>query len=104
MDEIGSLFVECDPEAAGELRRILEAQGSEVEGSSRRQLDGAQAESWVLVATMAVQTAPRILDALKGFLTRDAVKSVTAGDIKIENPRPEHVQQLLDAAMAHRGE
>ena len=57
-------------------------------------LDGAQVPEWIVLATVIVQKAPALLDALSRFLTRNNLVSVSYGDVEIKNPRPEEIAAL----------
>jgi hypothetical protein len=89
-------LITCDADQGEATREALANAGAEVQAAEKHMLDGATATSWMMVATVAITTAPAFLGALKDLLSRNAVRSITYGDVTITNPRPEHVKQLLE--------
>ena len=100
MDHEAAFFITCAADVAGQLGDVVQGAGVEIESAQRRGLDGTQAASWMVVATVAIKTAPAFLQALKEFLTRDEVSAITVGTTTIQNPRPADVERLLAAAEA----
>jgi hypothetical protein len=88
-------LITCDGDQGEATRGALVHAGAEVQATEKHMLDGATVTSWMMVATVAITTAPAFLRALKDLLSRNAVRSITYGDMTITNPRPEHVDQLL---------
>ena len=100
MDDDAAFFITCGPDVGDQLRSVVHIEGVDVEGAQRRGLDGTQAASWMVVATVAIKSAPTFLQALKEFLTRNQVSAITVGSTTIQNPRPVDVDRLLAAAEA----
>lgn len=96
-----TLLVTCDAAIVDDLRDALTGFDATVQTSPRRQLDGASAMSWLLAATVAIRTAPMLVNALREFLTRNNIRVIKIGDVSITNPRPEDVPMLLDAIHSH---
>ena len=98
MNNLDTTFIfVCDAVSVEQLRTTLEEQGAIIQASPRRQLDGASAASWIVAATVAMRTAPLVINALREFLTRNNVREIKVGDISIVNPRPEDTDRLLEA-------
>jgi hypothetical protein len=94
-EEAAYLIVTCEASDATGLQSALRAGGAQVQSSERRRLDGGQATSWTLVATTAITAAPLIINSLRDFLRRNAIKSISIGDVTIENPRETDIERLL---------
>ncbi len=63
----------------------------------RRGIDGATAIALILLAKATVEQMPAVLDALRRFLTRNAIDKIeiTEHGIRVERPRPADVDKLL---------
>lgn len=96
------LIIKCDADVLDELSALLREAEVTVETSPQRHLDGGQVNDWIVLATVAIQTAPALLDALSRFLTRNNLVSVSYGDIEIKNPRPEDVPALVSGIESTR--
>jgi hypothetical protein len=92
---VTTLVFDCAAEEVVAVSSALQSAGAQVQGSERQMLDGSTATAWVMVATTAITAAPAMLNALKDFLRRDAVTSVSVGGVTITNPRPEDVERIL---------
>jgi len=89
-----TLVVHADEKVATALKARLDQEpGSESRLSGRRNLDG-DAAAWIVVATIAGQALPHVLDFLKSCLSAKQVKKFKIGDIEIENPTPEDLEIL----------
>ncbi|MFI9508468.1 hypothetical protein [Nocardia sp. NPDC052566] len=91
-----TLIITCGAEVADEVDARLRANDITAQRSPRRNIDGAAATTWVLVAGVAVQSAPAILNSLRDLLTRKQVGEFTFGDVTISNPSPEDVAELIE--------
>jgi hypothetical protein len=60
----------------------------------RRALTGGEA-TWIVAATLAVQALGPLLRFIEQRYPTKQVKSIQVGDIKIENPTRQDVEQLL---------
>jgi hypothetical protein len=89
------LIIKCDSADVDDLSALLREAEVTVETSPERYLDGGQVSAWIVLATVATQTAPALFDALSRFLTRNNLASVSYGDVEIKNPRPEDVLALV---------
>jgi hypothetical protein len=101
-EDLTTLLIDCRSEDVAELRGLLEGAHAEVQASPERRLDGAVVTSWVVLASVAARSAPAVIDALRRFLTRNNLDTVSVGEITITNPRPEDLPQLLAAISAAR--
>jgi len=95
-DDQVAFVMTCDAEDYDLIRKVIAEHADEVQASPRRQLDGASAVSWVLVAAIAVQKAPALIHAIGDFLTRNSVREIKVGKVSITNPQPEDVTRILD--------
>ena len=95
MPNIDTLIVKCDAGVVDSLTASFDESEAAIESSPLRHLDGQQANDWIVLIGIAVQTAPQVLDALRRFLTRNNIRSVKFGGVEIENPRPEDVERLV---------
>ncbi|WP_109524655.1 hypothetical protein [Nocardia aurea] len=91
-----TIILTCGADDVDEIDRHLSENGVAAQRSPRRQLDGAAATTWVLVAGVAVQSAPAILTSLRDLLTRNRVRELKIGDVTIVNPSPADVDKLLE--------
>jgi hypothetical protein len=104
MTENATLIIECDAEVAQRVTEVFRECEADVQGSPEQYLDGSQIDSWVLVVGIALRTSPRIIDALGRFLTRNNLKSISVGDLTIENPKREDLPELFATIQAGRTE
>ena len=74
--------------------KIKEQTGSKTLISERRNLEGDSA-TWIVIATLATQSLPHILNFIKDYVSRDKVKSFKIGDIVIENPTAKMVEDMI---------
>lgn len=91
MAETMTMVLTCDADAVEDLYALLREHDADAQRSTRRNLDGEAATTWVLVAGVAVQTAPALLDSLRKFLTRNRVEEIKVGDVTVRNPGPEEI-------------
>jgi hypothetical protein len=103
MQQMTTLLLTVDSDVVEELFTLLREHDPGVQRSRRKNLDGAAATSWILVAGVAVQSAPAILAQLRAFLTRNRVGVLEADGIKITNPGPEDVDKVLDVLRSPKG-
>jgi hypothetical protein len=61
---------------------------------SSKHLDGDWT-TWILVATLAAQVLPDVLDFITTLLDKDKVQEITVGELTIRNPTREDVENLL---------
>jgi hypothetical protein len=85
-------------EDAEELARLLEeiSPGS-AHVANTAELDGDLAQ-WILLAQSTITTLASLVPPLLALLDRRRVRSVTVGDVHIENPTREDVEALLQRA------
>jgi hypothetical protein len=93
--DVAVVSVFCAAEDALELDGSLRPRALDVQASERRNLDGAATASWVVVATVLIESLPATLQALAGFLRRNQVEAIQVGELVIKNPRPEDVEAAL---------
>ena len=94
-EDVAVLTLFCESTQVQALRASLAPKGLDVQTSERRNLDGTAVESWLVLATVAVQSLPATLQALTSFLRRNKIESLQLGDLVINNPRPEDVEAAL---------
>lgn len=88
-------IVQTDESGAREIDRIVQdCGGSPGIVTQPKNLDGDVA-AWIVATTATIQALPPLLNAIKDLLTRDKVKSLVVGEIKLENPTAENVEQIL---------
>jgi hypothetical protein len=90
------VVIDCEGEAIDELRTALNA-GHTAQFIERRNLSG-DAATWIVVATLAVQSISPLLTFLAQWRGLTRVKRIKVGDIEIENPSEDDLA-LLRARM-----
>jgi hypothetical protein len=100
-DKKVTLLITCDSEIIEDLRDAISGQDALVQTSPRRQIDGASATSWLLVVTVAIHTAPQLLQAIRDLLTRNNIREIKFDKVSITNPRAEDIPRILDAINKH---
>lgn len=89
------VIIECDSE--GEANSVNTEVGTRSGAAgrilSRENLDGSAA-TWIVVATTAITTLPKVLDALAKVIEAIKVRSVKVGDHEIRNPKPADIRAL----------
>ena len=95
-DDVETLLVTCRVESVSLIRELLEAQDADVQTLPRQQFDPESAATWVVAGTVAIRTMPRVIEALREFLTRNNVRQIRIGDVSITNPRPEDTDKLIE--------
>ncbi|WP_433579234.1 hypothetical protein [Nocardia brasiliensis] len=98
-----TFVIACEADEVDEIDSSLRENGVTAQRSPRRQLDGAAATTWVLVAGVAIQSAPAILASLRDLLVRKRVSELKFGDVTITNPNPEDVAKLIEV-LRERGQ
>jgi hypothetical protein len=93
---MSALLITCPEDAVEEVDTVLGAHGVVSQRSPRRNLDGSAVTSWMVVAAVAVRTAPAVLESLRDLLNRGRVEEISFGDVKIVNPRPDDVEKLIE--------
>jgi|KBSSwiStaDraftv2_1062776.scaffolds.fasta_scaffold1799267_2 hypothetical protein len=91
-----TVVIDCDGEAVEELRTTVVAEHTP-QFIERRNLSG-DAATWIVVATLAVQSISPLLTFLAQWRGLTGVKRIKVGDIEIENPSAEDLE-LLRARM-----
>ena len=94
------LVVHCAADAKDGLVTALREAGAAPTVSGRENFDGTET-GYVLLASVLVRSVPAVLDSLREFLRRDAVDSVTVGDVTVDRPRPADVDRLMELADRH---
>jgi hypothetical protein len=94
--DVLTVVIDCDGEAVDELRTTLSAERPP-QFIERRNLSG-DAATWIVVATLAVQSISPLLTFLAQWRGLTRVKRIKIGDIEIENPSQEDLE-LLRARM-----
>jgi hypothetical protein len=102
MDEEAALIILCDEDTSSRLLSVLSQHGIAPQASQRRNIDGSAAVSWMILASMAIRTAPDVLRALSQFLTRDRVRRIEFSGLTIDNPRPEDVDAIINGLSSDR--
>jgi hypothetical protein len=88
------LVVQGEEDAVQLVKEAIDShKGSESEMTGRRNLDGSAA-AWIVVATLSVQALPQVLTFLKDLLQMHKIKTIKVGDIEIENPTAQLVEEL----------
>jgi hypothetical protein len=72
--------------------KIKEQGGTNTQIAERKNLDGDTA-TWIVVATLGGQALPHILNFIKEYARDKKVKKIKIGDLEIENPTPEMIQE-----------
>ena len=90
------VVIDCEGEGLDELRTALGA-AQAPQFIERRNLSG-DAATWIVVATLAVQSISPLLTFLAQWRGLTRVKRIKVGDIEIENPSEEDLE-LLRARM-----
>jgi hypothetical protein len=92
------LTIHCDRQATEELRSLF----ADVTGSQfieRRNLSG-DAATWIVIATLAAQGLPHILEFLIKWRELGRVKRIRLDNVEIDNPSEDDLARLrarLDA-------
>jgi hypothetical protein len=90
-----TILISGTKEAAEAIRSEIDAQqGSQSHLTERKNLDG-DAASWIVIATLAGQVLPHVLDFIKDYLPSKQVKKLKVGDWEVENPTPEIIDRFL---------
>src|SRR5690348_4130413 len=82
------LEIDCDDATQSELRPVLDpllSPATPARYVGRRNLDGNTA-TWVVIATLAGQALPQVLNFLSQRLKPRAVTRIKIGDVEVENP------------------
>src|SRR5688572_20898516 len=86
-----TIIVNGSKEAIEDInRQIEELVGSQTLISERRNLDGDTA-TWIVIATLASQSLPHILNFIKEYVSSKKVKKIKIGDLEVENPTKEMI-------------
>lgn len=94
-DDRETLFIECDRDAAASIADgISRAGGGRAQISERRNLDGLAMASAAVIATLAVQTLPHVLNFLLELIKTRRVTSIRIGDIEVQNPGAEDLRVM----------
>lgn len=91
-----TVVIDCEGDAVDELRTALTAE-HKPQFIERRNLSG-DAATWIVVATLAVQSISPLLTFLAQWRGLTRVKRIKVGDIEIENPSEDDLE-LLRARM-----
>ena len=75
-------------------KKIEEYATNPIHVTERRNLDGDMA-SWIVIATLASQALPHILNFIKDYVTGNKVKRIKIGDFEVENPTSEMIDQIM---------
>lgn len=98
------LAFEVDKDVADDIEESLRLAGAEVTSASKRNLDGAL-ETVIQLVDIATTAGAAVVPLLLPWITRKKVKKIRVGDIEIENPTEEQVEQLWERYMRQdRGE
>lgn len=62
--------------------------------TERRNLSG-EAATWIVVASLAVQTLPSILTFVKDYAASRRITKLKIGEWEVENPTPEILERFL---------
>jgi hypothetical protein len=89
------LLIDCGEPLLEPIKSMLASHDLDVQSSQRRDMDGAVATSFLVLASIAIRTAPVLLDAITRFLQRHQVRRIEFGDYAIDNPRPEDIEELV---------
>ncbi|MGW2719787.1 hypothetical protein [Streptomyces sp. NPDC001492] len=90
-----TVVLDCAPETVDPIVALFTEAGAPTQSTPQRNLDGTAAASWLVVATIVAKQIPDTLRALAEFLTRDRVTRIEVGDLVLENPRPQDVDDIL---------
>lgn len=94
-ENVKTIVVNAGREAVEALRGEIDMQpGAQSRVTERKNLAGGEPE-WLLIATVAGNVLPHVLGFLKDYLTTKRVKRIKVGDVEVENPTPEIIDQLL---------
>jgi hypothetical protein len=94
-NENETIVINGTKEAAEAIRNEIDAQrGSQTELTERKNLDG-NTDAWIVIANLAVQALPHILEFIKGYLPKKPIKKIKVGDAEIENPTADDIERLL---------
>ncbi len=88
--------VDCDEPTQLRLRGVLApllVKEPDARYVKRRNLDG-DAATWIVIATLASQALPHVLQFLTEWRKERSVKRIKVGDIEIDNPTEEDLQLL----------
>jgi hypothetical protein len=91
-----TVVIDCEGDGVDELRTALTPE-DKPQFIERRNLSGDVA-TWIVVATLAVQSISPLLTFLAQWRGLTRVKRIKIGDIEIENPSAEDLE-LLRARM-----
>ncbi len=98
------LAFEVDKDVADDIEGSLRLAGAEVTSASKRNLDGAL-ETVIQLVDIATTAGAAVVPLLLPWIARKKVKKIRVGDIEIENPTEEQVEQLWERYMRQdRGE
>jgi hypothetical protein len=90
--------IHCDETATEDLRPLLDG-ATRSQFIERRNLSG-DAATWIVIATLAAQGLPHILDFLIKWRELGRVKRIRIDNVEIENPSEDDLARLrarLDA-------
>jgi hypothetical protein len=77
-------MITCDNAVAREIEQLLAARGIAFQSSEQRNLDGLALTEWLVLARVAVKTAPDLIRALTEFIRSGQIKLIEWGNIRIE--------------------
>jgi hypothetical protein len=99
-----TLIVRTDEGGARTIDRIVQEHGgSPGIVTQPNNLDG-DVTAWIVAISAVVQAFPPLLTAIKDLVSRDKVKSIQVGDIKLDNPTPEIVERTLKEQLGRTDE
>src|SRR5688572_2433387 len=92
------MTIHCDDRATEDLRQLLDS-ATTSQFIERRNLSG-DAATWIVIATLAAQGLPHILEFLIKWRELGRVKRIRIDNVEIENPSEDDLVRLrarLDA-------
>ena len=91
------LIINCESE---EIANRLNTELTELDIAGkvvrRENLDG-NAATWIVLASTAITTLPRVLDGVAKVVSALKVRSIKMGDTEIQNPTPADVRAMRKA-------
>jgi hypothetical protein len=90
-----TIIINATKEAAQAISSEISIQpGSQSRVTERNNLDG-DAAAWIVIATLAGQALPHVLDFIKNSVTAKQIKKIKIGDWEVENPTPEMIERFM---------
>ena len=106
-DNSETIVINCSKDAVVEIQQLINAQPeAQSKATERKNLDGDVA-GWIVIATLATQSLPHVLEFLKPFLPNKQITKIRFknkdGEWEMENPTQADIERFRSARDATLG-